>query len=86
MIAFQMGTGNPLDMPIDLLAKESFPFDAAYHRAPRTEMLPGLVIPLVPLDVLLEMKRTAGRPRDLDDIAVLRAIHPQIPKQGEPDV
>lgn len=86
MLAFPMGTGNPLDMPVDLLADENFPFAAAYESARKTEIMPGLTIPVVPFAVLLEMKRGAGRPRDLEDVRELLARNPPPPPPGGPDL
>lgn len=42
----------------------------------RAEVFPNVVVPVVPLDILLAMKRTAARPKDIEDIRILRELHP----------
>lgn len=64
------------DLPateVDLFASEPFSFDAAYERAVRAD-LGGLVVTVVGLADLIALKRSAGRPQDLEDIRSLEAI------------
>lgn len=51
-----------------------FDFDAAYARAARFDVSPGVAATFVSLDGLIEMKRTAGRPSDVIDIQELEVI------------
>lgn len=76
MLVFQMRTGNPLDVPVDLFVSEPFDFDQVYGNAIQAELIPGLAVPVVPLDILLAMKKDTGRPRDEEDIRILRELHP----------
>jgi hypothetical protein len=60
---------------IDLFAEEPFDFEKEYGRAVFIE-LPGIAksLPFVCKETLLEMKKTAGRHIDLDDIYHLHNI------------
>jgi hypothetical protein len=55
---------------VDLFVAELFDFEAVYRRALRVP-LDGVEARVVARQDLLDMKRAAGRPRDLDDIAAL---------------
>ena len=58
--------------PIDVFVYEPFDFAAEWARAERLEICPGVLAPVVSLATLLEMKKTAGRPQDLQDIEELK--------------
>lgn len=58
---------------IDLFVEEPFAFDEAYARALRVA-LDGVTVTVASLDDLVLMKRRAGRPKDLADVAALEAI------------
>lgn len=79
MLVFQMRTGAPLDIPVDLFVSEPFDFGPVYEMATQAEVFPGVVVPVVPLETLLAMKRDAGRPKDEEDIRILRELHPDEP-------
>ena len=66
---------NPADpgSEVDLFIEEPLDFEAAYARAVVVE-LDSTPVHVVSLDDLIELKRRAGRPRDLEDIAALRAL------------
>ncbi len=58
---------------VDLFVEEPFDFDKAWER--RVDMpLSGTSAHVVCLEDLLALKRAAGRPRDLDDVAVLESL------------
>lgn len=58
---------------IDVFVAEPFAFDEAYARALRLT-LDGVTVTVAGLDDLVLMKRRAGRPKDLADVAALEAI------------
>ena len=58
--------------PIDIFVYEPFNFAAEAAQMVSTQILPDLDAPVVSLSTLLEMKRVAGRPQDLLDIAELQ--------------
>ncbi len=58
---------------IDLFVEEPFPFEDAHRRAARAE-LGGLTIAVASIPDLIALKRRAGRPKDLEDIAALETI------------
>jgi len=62
------------ETPIDIFVEEPFDFEKAYAGACIEEIAPGVPIRFVDLETLIAMKERAGRPKDLDDIAHLRAI------------
>ena len=62
------------ETPVDIFAAEPFDFAAKYHRALVEEVAPGVSVHIVSLDTLLQLKRAAGRPQDLADIAALSSL------------
>jgi hypothetical protein len=58
---------------IDVFVEEPFPFEAAYARATRAEVGDS-VVPVAAIDDLIELKRRAARPKDLEDIHALEAM------------
>jgi hypothetical protein len=58
---------------IDLFVADPFPFDPAWTRRLRAD-LEGLAVNVASLSDLIEMKRRAGRPRDLEDVRELEAL------------
>lgn len=58
---------------VDVMVKPLTKFDEAYRRRVVVRGL-GVSIPLVPVDVLIEMKQAAGRPQDLWDVAELKQL------------
>jgi predicted nucleotidyltransferase len=62
------------ETPIDIFVEEPFDFENTYAQACVEEIAPGVPIRFVDLQTLIAMKARAGRPKDLDDIAHLRAI------------
>jgi len=71
MLVFQMALFVEDDLPIDIFIEPPFDFEEEFARAFRCELTPDLFVPVVAADRLIEMKRAAGRPRDLDDISKL---------------
>lgn len=63
---------------IDLLVQQSHRFDQLKARAKKIEF-GGTEFLVVSLDDLIEMKRAAGRPQDLLDVAELTAIKSRLP-------
>lgn len=63
------------ETPIDIFVSEPFDFHAEYRRALVEEVAPGIPVRIVSLGTLARMKRAAGRPQDLADIAELRLLH-----------
>ncbi|HEY3216548.1 MAG TPA: hypothetical protein VGK93_08645 [Candidatus Eisenbacteria bacterium] len=59
---------------IDLFVEIPFDFEGAYRRAVRLEFAPGLHGTFVGLTDLIEMKRAAARPQDLQDVAGLESL------------
>ena len=59
---------------IDIFVAEPFNFDKEYESATRAELSPDTIINIVNIPALIEMKKKAGRARDLDDIRHLQII------------
>jgi len=59
---------------IDLFVETPFDFDRAYANAERLEVAPGITATFVGLSDLIAMKRRAGRPQDLQDVAELESL------------
>jgi hypothetical protein len=71
MVVFQLVSDEFRWEPVDVFVEEPFPFDAVYARAHWHELGPGTSIPIVPKRELFEMKRMAGRDKDLVDLREL---------------
>ena len=71
MIVLKLWSDEHRRTPVDIFVYEPFSFEAELSRAARLELPSGSWAPVVALDTLLEMKRVAGRPRDLIDIEEL---------------
>ncbi len=71
MMVFQMRSEEMQETCVDLFIEEPFDFAAEYGAAPRLELVAGQRVPVVTYETLIEMKRRAGRGRDLDDIKSL---------------
>lgn len=65
--------------PVKLFLQEPFDFQRAQASALHEELAPGVEAVFVGLADLLEMKRNAGRPEDLLDIARLEEVHREDP-------
>ncbi len=74
MIVLKLWSDEHRRTPIDIFVYEPFPFEPEHARSLRVELSPGVFAPVVALDTLLEMKRTAGRPQDLLDIMELERL------------
>ncbi len=59
---------------VDVFVHEPFDFAREYENSLQGEMLPGVIARFVSIPTLIEMKRLAGRPRDLDDIHHLQLL------------
>lgn len=65
-------TENP-GLEVDLFVREPFDFDEVYESSKELP-LETTTVRVVPRLVLIEMKKLAGRPRDLDDIRALEQL------------
>ena len=74
MIVLKLWSDEHQRTPVDIFVYEPFPFDLEAPRAQSLEVCPGIAAPVVSLETLLEMKRTAGRPHDLIDIEELQRM------------
>lgn len=63
------------ETPVDLFVAEPFDFEEEYRRALVEDVAPGVPVRILRLRTLLRLKREAGRPQDLADIAELRLLH-----------
>ncbi len=66
---------------IDLFVEDPLPFERAWSRRLRAD-LGGLTVSVASLGDLIEMKRRAGRPQDLEDVRHLEAIAREIGGRG----
>jgi len=65
---------------VDVFLDLPLAFDDYWSRKVGIEVEPGMQAPFVSREYLLDMKRRAGRPRDLEDIRVLEELGPQEPR------
>lgn len=71
MLVLKMWSDEHRRTPIDVFVHEPFDLDEELKRAPIVEWSESISIPVVSLESLLRMKKEAGRPQDLADIAEL---------------
>jgi hypothetical protein len=60
---------------VDVFVREPFDFDAEWQSARVEQINSDLTARIVRLEVLLELKREAGRPQDLADIDALTKLY-----------
>ena len=74
LTVFSLYSPAHLATELDLFVEPPFDFQAAYARAVRMELAPGLSATFVGLDDLIALKKQAGRPQDVLDIERLEAL------------
>lgn len=74
MTVFSLSSPRHPATEVDLFVSCPLDFPSAYVRASRQEVSPGVEAVFLGLDDLLRLKKDAGRPKDLDDIAQLNKI------------
>jgi len=70
---FSLSSAEHPATEVDLFVEEPFPFEQAYPRAVWAD-LGETRVPIASIADLVEMKRRAGRPQDLEDVQHLEAI------------
>jgi hypothetical protein len=71
MVVLKLWSETHRRTPVDVFVYEPFDFDCEYAAAKWERIDPKLHIPILRYDALIAMKRKAGRPQDLADIAKL---------------
>jgi len=74
MIVLKLWSDAHRRTPIDIFIYEPFDFEIEYAAARRENILGDLEAPIVRFETLIEMKKAAGRPQDLADIADLNRL------------
>jgi hypothetical protein len=74
MVVFQLYSERHRETQIDLFVTEPFDFDVEYANAKIWELVPGQPVRFVRLETLIEMKESAGRAKDLEDLRQLRLL------------
>jgi len=73
MVVFSLASTRFPHTPVDLFAHVPFDFDDEYRQALWLVIEPALRVPVVRRACLIAMKKAAGRPQDLLDVAQLTA-------------
>ncbi|MGH7336203.1 MAG: nucleotidyl transferase AbiEii/AbiGii toxin family protein [Myxococcota bacterium] len=73
MVVFSLASPDHPATEVDLFVEEPFPFEAAHRRATWAD-LGDIRVAVASIPDLVEMKRRAGRARDLDDVRQLEEI------------
>lgn len=71
MVVFSLASPWHPATEVDLFVEPPFDFEAAFSRAARFDVAPGVEATFISREDLLAMKRRAGRPQDLEDIRQL---------------
>lgn len=74
LTVFSLHSAHHPSTEVDLFVQSPIEFEAAYVRASKLELMPGVCATFVNYPDLVSMKRTAGRPQDLEDIEQLRKM------------
>lgn len=74
LVAFTLWSANFPATEVDLFVNDPFPFQEAFERASNLVLSGGVHVRVASIADLIELKRAAGRPKDLEDIAALQAI------------
>jgi len=74
MVVLKLWSDEHRRTPIDVFIYEPFDFEEEYRKAVLHAVLPTENAPILRYDALLEMKRDAGRPQDLADVAALEKV------------
>ena len=74
MLVLQFWSDEHRRTQVDVFVREPFDFDREHATAPDHAIVPGVVAKIVGWDTLLQMKREAGRPKDLLDLEMLEKI------------
>jgi hypothetical protein len=82
MKVFSLRSPSYPGVDVDLFVEEPVPFDDLRERA-RVADLYGVAVPIAGIPDLIAMKRTAGRPEDLLDIAALERIALSLKRDGQ---
>jgi len=74
MLVLQFWSDEHRRTQVDVFVREPFDFDREHATAPHHEMTPGVVARVVGCDTLIQMKKDAGRLKDLADLEMLEKI------------
>ncbi len=74
MVVLNMWSDSHRETPVDLFVDEPFVFDDVYNKAPEESLQEGIPFRFADIDTLIQMKRKAGREKDMDDIRHLEMI------------
>ena len=74
MVVLKLWSDAHRRTPIDVFVYEPFDFGREFASAKWEEILGSIKAPVVGYEALLAMKRAAGRPQDVADIAALEEV------------
>lgn len=75
MTVLNFASDQHRETPVDVFVTEPFDFEREYGRGLVEDVAPGAPARIVCLATLIALKRAAGRPQDLADVAELRLLH-----------
>lgn len=75
MMVYQLISAELMDCPVDIFVEEPIAFSEMYPARVDYEISDRLKIPVIGLTHLKQLKRTAGRPRDLLDLEELNQLN-----------
>jgi len=75
MMVYQLISAELMDCPVDIFVEEPIAFSEMYPARVEYEISDTLKIPVIGLTHLKQLKRTAGRPRDLLDLEELKQLN-----------
>ena len=74
MLVLQFWSDEHRRTQVDVFVQEPFDFDREHATAPHHEITPGVIARVVGWDTLIQMKKEAGRLKDLADLEMLEKI------------
>ena len=73
MLVFPLYSDHHPILGVDIFVREPFDFDSVYGRALRVP-LDRATAPVISIEDLIQMKLSAARPRDIEDVEALRTL------------
>jgi len=74
MQVFSLQSPQHPETTIDIFASEPFDFDIEHNQSVRAELTQDISFKIVSIPTLINMKQSAGRAKDLDDVEHLKMI------------
>ena len=76
MLVLKLWSDEHRRTPIDVFIREPFDFPAAWEKVLWSPISENVKMPILDYESLIQMKKEAGREKDLQDVSALRKLDP----------